>query len=115
MEAYCKNLKTVAGISIGAKLIEHAGSLRRLVMLPSSTIQILGAEKALFRHIKTGARPPKYGLIFEHKFVQAGKKPDQGKRARALADKISISVRLDYFHGEFMGDKMNAQLEEKFK
>lgn len=115
MDKYCSNLKEIAGITIGAKLIEHVGSLKRLAMLPSSTLQILGAEKALFRHIKTGARPPKYGLIFDHQFIQKARREEQGKRARALADKLTIAARIDYFHGEFIGDKLKRELEEKFK
>ncbi len=115
MDKYCPNLKELAGTTIGAKLIAHTGSLKRLVMMPASTIQILGAEKALFRHIKTGSRPPKFGLIHDHQFIQQSKKTEQGKRARSLADKLSMSVKLDYFKGEFLAKKMKKELEEKFK
>lgn len=115
MQAYCPNLKELAGTTIGAKLLEHTGSLKRLVMMPASTIQILGAEKALFRHIKTGARPPKFGLIHDHQFIQSAKRQEQGKRARALADKLSLAVKMDYFKGEFIAKKLKTELEEKFK
>jgi nucleolar protein 56 len=108
-------LLRIAGATIGAKLIEHTGSLKRLALLPSSTVQILGAEKALFRHIKTGARPPKYGLIHDHQFILQSKKADQGKKARALADKISLAIRTDFFKGKFIADKLEKQLKEKFK
>ncbi|MBD3164857.1 hypothetical protein GF323_06690 [Candidatus Woesearchaeota archaeon] len=115
MEKYCPNLKEVSGSIIGAKLIEHTGSLKKLVMMPASTVQILGAEKALFRHMKTGARPPKFGIIHDHQFIQQTKKAQQGKRARALADKISLAVKMDYFKGEFIAKKLKKELEEKFK
>jgi nucleolar protein 56 len=115
MEKVCPNLLAIAGPLIGAKLIEHAGSLKHLTEIPASTIQLLGAEKALFRHMKTGARPPKYGLIFAHQLVAQAKKKDQGKVARGLADKLSIAIKVDYFKGEFIGDKLKKQLEAKFK
>lgn len=115
MEGYCPNLKTVAGTTIGAKLIEHTGSLKRLVMLPASTIQILGAERALFRHLTTGAKPPRHGIILEHSLISGASNREHGKRARALADKISIAVKIDYFKGKFIGDKLKQELEEKFK
>jgi len=115
MSKYCPNLKELAGTTTGAKLLEHVGSLKRLVMMPASTIQILGAEKALFRHMKTGAKPPKYGLIYEHQFIQAAKKSEQGKRSRALADKLSIAVKMDYFKGKFIAKELKQELEEKFK
>jgi nucleolar protein 56 len=109
------NINAVAGASIGAKLMRGAGSLKKLAMMRSSTIQLIGAEKALFRHIKTGARPPKYGYLLQHNLVQSGKKDDRGKIARALADKIFIAARLDYFKGKFMGDELLKEVEVKFK
>ncbi|MBR9699620.1 NOP58 family protein [Candidatus Woesearchaeota archaeon] len=115
MKIYCPNLTEVAGVTVGAKLIEHTGSLRKLVMFPASTIQILGAEKALFRHLKTGARPPRHGLILQHIFVSSAPQKERGRRARALADKLSMAVKLDFFKGEFLGKKLKKQLEEKFK
>ncbi|MBW2980408.1 hypothetical protein KY360_03260 [Candidatus Woesearchaeota archaeon] len=115
MKKTCPNLLAIAGPSIGARLIQHAGSLKHLTEIPASTIQLLGAEKALFRHMKTGARPPKYGLIYSHQLIAQAKKKDQGKVARGLADKISIAIKVDYFKGEFIGDKLRKQLEKKFK
>ncbi|MBW2983558.1 NOP58 family protein [Candidatus Woesearchaeota archaeon] len=115
MKRVCPNLLAIAGPLIGAKLIQHAGSLKHLVEFPASTVQLLGAEKALFRHMKTGARPPKYGLIYSHQLIAQAKKKEQGKVARGLADKISICVKVDYFKGEPIGDKLRKQLEKKFK
>ncbi len=66
MEEMAPNVRAVAGALLGARLIALAGSLQNFAMRPASTIQVLGAEKALFRSLKTGARPPKHGLIFQH-------------------------------------------------
>jgi nucleolar protein 56 len=114
MKAHCPNLTALAGSLIGAKLLSEAGSLKRLAMMRSSTIQLLGAEKALFRHIRTGAKPPKYGYLLQHQLVQRAKRQDKGRVARQLADKIFLAVRMDYFKGAFIGDKLLKGLEEKF-
>ena len=111
MLKYCPNLLEMAGVTIGAKLLELARSLRNLALLPASTIQLLGAEKALFRHIKTGSRSPKHGIIIHHPFVQKAK--EKGKAARMLADKISLCARLDYFKGEFKAPEYRKELEER--
>ncbi len=115
MKKYCPNLLEVAGVAVGAKLIAHAGSLKKLVLFPSSTIQVLGAEKALFRHIKTGARTPRHGLIVEHTLLSSAPQKEHGKRARALASAISQAVKIDYFKGAFIGKKLRENLEKKFK
>ncbi len=111
---YCPNTKAVAGSQIGAKLLTLAGSLKRLSELPASTIQVLGAEKALFRHIRTGARSPKYGVIFNHPFLQSKERKIWGKVGRALADKIAIAARIDYFKGKYEGDTLLKILEKRF-
>ena len=103
------NLRELAGASLGAKLISHVGSIKRLAMLPSSTIQIIGAEKALFRHLKTGERPPKHGLIYQHPEVRGSRYWIRGKVARLLAAKISLAVRKDFFSGD-----KNPQITEDF-
>lgn len=114
MDELCPNIKAVCGIIVGAKLIEHAGSLKRLSEMPASTIQILGAEKALFRHMKTGAKPPRHGIIVNHPLISKAPDKMHGKIARALADKISIAAKVDYFKGKFIGDKLKEELEKKF-
>ncbi|MBI2653092.1 hypothetical protein HYX00_06505 [Candidatus Woesearchaeota archaeon] len=114
MEELCPNTKAICGAYIGAKLIEHAGSLKRLSEMPASTIQILGAEKALFRHMKTGAKPPRHGIIVNHPLIAKAPNSMHGKIARALADKIAIAAKIDYFQGHFIGDKLRKDLEEKF-
>jgi RNA processing factor Prp31 len=97
MRKVCPHVTEAAGFMIGAKLIYLAGGLKNLAQIPSSKIQVLGAEKALFRHLKTGARPPKYGVISQHQAIAAAGKDDKGKAARAVAAKISIAARVDYF------------------
>ena len=115
MQKNCPNITTVAGALLGARLVAIAGDLRRLILFPSSTVQLLGAEKALFRHMKTGARPPKYGVIHEHPQVAKMPKDKKGKAARVLADKILLAAKIDYFKGEFIGDKLKKEVEAKLK
>jgi nucleolar protein 56 len=116
MKKNTPNLIAVAGVTIGAKLISLAGSLKKMVGFPSSTIQLLGAEKALFRHLRNKKRnlPPKFGILHEHPLISKVKKNEQGKVARALADKISLAAKVDYFKGEFIGDRLRKELEERF-
>ncbi|MDR0900265.1 MAG: NOP58 family protein, partial [Methanobrevibacter sp.] len=101
MEKIAPNLRGLIGSSLGAKLIAHIGSLKRLAMCSSSTVQIIGAEKALFRHLKTGERPPKHGLIFQHPEVRTAPWWIRGKIARTLSLKISLAIRKDVFSGDF--------------
>ncbi len=114
MKQYCPNLMELAGATIGARLLELGRGLRHLAVLPASTIQLLGAEKALFRHLKTGAKAPKYGVIFQHLLIQNAPKDEKGKAARILADKLSLCVRLDYFKGEFKAKEYRQELEKRF-
>lgn len=115
MKKYCPNILELAGATIGAKLLELGKGLKHLALLPSSTVQLLGAEKALFRHIKTGSKSPKYGVIINHPLVQKAGKSEKGKAARMLADKLSLCARLDYFKGEFKAKEYKKELEGKFK
>ncbi|MBU4284036.1 MAG: NOP58 family protein [Nanoarchaeota archaeon] len=108
------NMYAITGSQIGAKLISLAGSFEKLAKFPASTIQLLGAEEALFRHLKTGAKSPKYGILHEHPLVTQAKASEKGKIARALGDKISIAVKVDFFKGKFIGEKLRKDLEKKF-
>lgn len=101
MEAIAPNLRDLLGSTLGAKLIAHIGSIKRLATYPASTIQIMGAEKAVFRHLKTGERPPKHGIIFQHPSVRGAKWWNRGKVARNLALKITFAVRKDVFAKEY--------------
>ncbi|MEM5798171.1 MAG: NOP5/NOP56 family protein [Candidatus Aenigmatarchaeota archaeon] len=119
LEKICKetmpNLYGIAGAFIAAKLLEHAGSLEKLAKMPASTIQLLGAEKALFRHLKEKAKVPKYGIIFLHPFVQHAKPENRGKVARLLAAKLSLAARIDYFSKEDRSAELKKDLEEEIK
>lgn len=101
MDSIAPNLKSLVGASLGSKLISHAGGLKRLASYSSGTVQIMGAEKALFRHLKTGERPPKHGLIYQHPKVRTSKWWNRGKIARTLALKISLASRKDFYSKEF--------------
>ncbi len=114
MKTYCPNILAVANATIGAKLLKEAGSLKRLCTFPASTVQLLGAESALFRHLTSGARSPKHGHIINHPLVTQAEKKQKGKVARRLADKISIAAKVDYFKGKFVGDKLRKELEGMF-
>ncbi len=107
------NITAVAGASIGAKLIASAGDAERLAKMASSKIQVLGAEKALFRHLTTGAKPPKYGLIVQHNLLASAPQFYRGKVARALAASVSIAVKADVYSKKFMGDKLRKDLEAR--
>ncbi|MGD6933940.1 MAG: C/D box methylation guide ribonucleoprotein complex aNOP56 subunit [Candidatus Bathyarchaeia archaeon] len=122
MEELAPNVRAVAGALLGARLIAMAGGLQNLAMRPASTIQVLGAEKALFRSLKTGARPPKHGLIFQHTLLHDAKRWQRGKIARVIAGKLSIAARADAFGGNFIGERLKeeinkrlAEIQEKYK
>jgi len=115
MAAELPNITAVLGAAVGARILAHAGSLKRLSSMPASTIQILGAEKALFRSLKTGANPPKHGILFQHAIVHAAPKWQRGKIARAIAAKAAIAARVDVFGGglnEMLLDKLNVRVKE---
>jgi nucleolar protein 56 len=113
MEEVAPNTKAVAGALLGARLIAIAGSLQNLAMRPASTIQVLGAEKALFRSLKTGARPPKHGLIFQHALLHDAKRWQRGKIARVLAGKLAIAARIDAFGDKYVGDALKADIDKR--
>ena len=113
MKGYCPNLGEIAGFQLGARLLAHAGTLKRLAAMPSSTVQLLGAEKALFRHIKTGARSPKHGIIVNHPVIAKSKPKDHGRFARIIADKISMAARIDYFHGKKASTALKQEIVAK--
>jgi len=120
MNNVAPNLSAIAGPTIGARLIAKSGGMMKLARLPSSTIQVLGAEKALFRSLKSGSRPPKHGIIFQHDKVHSSPKWQRGKIARSLAAKIAIAVRIDVFRGskeidiEHSLDERYREIQEKY-
>ncbi|KAJ0440458.1 putative Nop domain, helix hairpin bin domain superfamily, Nop domain superfamily protein [Helianthus annuus] len=116
MSDIAPNLAALIGEVVGARLISHAGSLTNLAKCPSSTLQILGAEKALFRALKTKGNTPKYGLIFHSSFIGRASAKNKGRMARYLANKCSIASRIDCFSessGTSFGDKLREQVEER--
>lgn len=115
MEILAPNLKNILTAIIGARLIAKAGSLLRLAQMPSSTIQIIGAEKALFRALKTGTRPPKHGLIFQHPSVNSAPKWQRGKIARALSSKIAIAVRIDVYRKGALDNSILDKLTKRIE
>jgi nucleolar protein 56 len=115
MEQVAPNINAIAGPLLGARLIALAGGLRDLAKMPASTVQVLGAEKALFRALRTGTRPPKHGIIFQHSLLQEAKPWQRGKVARGLAGKISIAARVDTFSGRYRGDELKADLEGRIE
>lgn len=115
MEILAPNLKNMLTAIIGARLIAKAGSLLRLAQMPSSTIQIIGAEKALFRALKTGTRPPKHGLIFQHPSVNSAPKWQRGKIARALSSKIAIAVRIDVYRKGALDNSLLDKLTKRIE
>ncbi|MCZ2856192.1 MAG: C/D box methylation guide ribonucleoprotein complex aNOP56 subunit [Candidatus Bathyarchaeota archaeon] len=107
------NIQALAGSLLGARLIAMSGGLINIAKMPASTIQVLGAEKALFRALKTGTRPPKHGIIFQHTLIHEAKRWQRGKLARALAGKLAIAARTDAFSGKYIGDSLKANLESR--
>merc|ERR1712183_1031992 len=116
MDLVAPNLSSLIGEIIGARLISHAGSLTNLAKYPASTVQILGAEKALFRALKTKGPTPKYGLIFHSSFIGRAQAKNKGRISRYLANKCSIASRIDCFSDEattIFGEKLKDQVEER--
>ena len=115
MDEIAPNIKALAGSTLGARLIALAGGLNSLAKMPASTIQVLGAEKALFRSLRTGTRPPKHGVIFQHRYIREAKRWLRGKIARAIAGKLAIASRIDAFSGKYVGDSLKKDLEERIE
>ena len=115
MDNFAPNLNTIVGPLVGAKLIAKAGSLQKLAYMPASRIQLLGAEKALYRFLRTGEKRPKHGLIFQWKQIRSSKYHQRGKISRLIAGKIGIASKVDYFAGDFIGDIILKEIEEKIK
>jgi len=118
MAIVAPNLASLIGETVGARLISHAGSLTNLAKAPASTVQILGAEKALFRALKTIGNTPKYGLIFHSSFIGRAGAKNKGRISLYLANKCSIASRIDSFSEEsttVFGKKLKEQVEDRLK
>lgn len=117
MQQQAPNFSKLAGSLLGGKLLAKAGSFKRLAEMPASTLQLLGAEKALFRHLKTkrNARPPKYGFLFSHPLVKQLAAGHKGKMARFLSGKLAIAVRTDVFgNKQTVWEQLEKQLQKRF-
>ena len=118
MGVVAPNLATLIGEIVGARLISRAGSLTNLCKYPASTVQILGAEKALFRALKTKGNTPKYGLIYHSSFIGRAGQRNKGRISRFLANKCSIASRIDNFSDTpttRFGDALKKQVEERLR
>lgn len=116
MKQIAPNVTEIAGGVIGAKLISAVGGLERLAKATASKIQVIGAEKAMFRHLKMGAKPPKYGVIMQHPYISEASRDSKGKLARTLAAKISICAKVDFYSkGKIIAKEIKKELEERAK
>ncbi len=112
MQQTSPNLTNVAGYLLGARLLSIAGSLGKLASMPSSTVQVIGASNALFKHLKGKASSPKHGVIFRHPYVNTAPKRLRGKIAGAVAAKISLAARYDMYSGKIY-ENLPVDLEKK--
>lgn len=115
-EELCPNMAEVGGADVAAKLVSHVGSLRKLALLPASTIQVLGAEKALFKHLKNRRiAPPKHGIIFQNAKISSSPKAVRGKIARALANKLSLAAKADAFTKSHLSPRLKKDFEDRYR
>ena len=117
MKNVAPNLAAILGTALSARMLARVGSIKKMASLPASTIQVLGAERALFRSLRTGSEPPKHGLLFQHPMVHAAPRWQRGKIARAIAAKAVIAARVDvYSEGGGLNntllEKLNVRVEE---
>ena len=112
MSSVAPNLSNIAGAPLGARLISMAGSLEKLAAFPSSTIQVIGASRALFKHLRSRAPSPKHGVIFNNVIIKNAPWWQRGKLARAFAAKISLAARTDCYSGE-LDPSIKESLERK--
>ncbi len=112
------NVTYLTDEKIAAEMLSKAGSMERLATMPASTIQLLGAEKSLFKHIKFGSKPPKYGILFKMPAVNGAQRDTRGRIARVYATKISIALKADYYTKKFIAKELKKSLDaaiEKIK
>lgn len=113
MQEEAPTTTVVAGTVLGARLLYAGGGLEKMAKMPTSRIQLLGAEKALFRHMREKTKAPKYGLLFGHDLVQKAPEEKKGKVARAVASKISLAIKMDFFSKKDQGKKLREELEKE--
>ncbi len=113
------NFSYLATVKIAAEFLEHAGSLSKLASFPASTLQVMGAEKSLFRHLTSKTKPPKYGILYNHPLIRKLPSKQKGKAARSLAAKLAICAKIDYSNfknkeKKFIANKLKEILEKRF-
>ena len=105
------NVAELAGPMIAARLVTLAGSVEHLARYPAGTVQLLGAEKALFRHLKSGSRPPKHGILFQHPLIHRAPPWQRGALARAFAGRIAMAARADSYTHRRIAPELQASLD----
>ncbi len=115
MKALMPNISYLIDYKVAAELLSRAGSLSKLALMPASTIQLLGAEKALFKHIKFHSKPPKYGVLFKLPQITSASKGNRGRIARLFATKICIAAKADAFTKNFIAERLKAQIDATLK
>lgn len=113
MERTAPNIKYLLGAGLGARLLSLSGGLGNLAVMPASRIQILGAEKALFRHLKQKQKPPKHGILFQLPVIKSSPWWQRGKLARSLASKVAIAARVDYGSKELVAERLKLSFEKR--
>ncbi|MFH1257350.1 MAG: hypothetical protein ABIG96_06535 [Candidatus Micrarchaeota archaeon] len=110
-----RNLAYLTDAVVAARLVSTAGSLQNLAKMPASTLQVIGAEKALFKHLRMGTKPPKHGVIFQSPLISTAPLKQRGKVARALATKLAIAAKADYYSHHFIAEKLKEGMEKRLK
>ncbi|MBN1860491.1 MAG: hypothetical protein JW840_03420 [Candidatus Thermoplasmatota archaeon] len=113
MKTIAPNTSEIIGPLIGARLIALAGGMQKMALMPASTIQILGAEKALFRFKKEGGKPPKHGVIFQHQLINGAPKKERGRIARLLGTKLSTAIKADVFTKRHIADDLQQDITKR--
>jgi nucleolar protein 56 len=115
MEEVAPNFSAIATPLLGARLIALEGSLSKLAKKPSSTLQLMGAEKALFRYLKGHGKSPKYGILYTHPEIQKVPMNKRGRIARILASKMAIAIKVDQYGSKDRTEKLKKEVDEKIK
>jgi len=115
LKEFAPNFSAIAGPLLAARLINLAGGFDKLAKKPSSTIQLLGAEKALFRYLHGQGKSPKHGVLFTHNLIQQAPPKKRGKIARIIASKLSIAIKMDYYGSEDKSEELKKELKERIE
>ena len=115
MKEDASNISTLLGPLLAARVMSLAGGLEELAKKPASTVQMLGAEKALFRYLRGNGTPPKHGIVFEHEYVNTLPEDKRGKMARFLANKAVMAARVDQYSEKEKGEEYREKAREKYE